>query len=75
MPTCNCGCEQETQGGYFVPGHDQTLRATLERRISGGLLRLRDLIDAIEAFAAGRASREALDQQIRLAFPKDGPRS
>ena len=69
MPTCNCGCDQQTRGGLFAPGHDQARRTALERRV-GGLLPLRDLIDTVEAFAAGRATSERLDQHIRQVFPK-----
>lgn len=41
---CECGCEGMTEGGDFLPGHDQRLRAAIERR-AGGLLLLRDLVE------------------------------
>lgn len=68
MAKCNCGlCDEETQGGLFRPGHDQTLRAHLESRV-GGLLPMRDLIVALEAYASGKASDEAMTAAVRKAF-------
>jgi hypothetical protein len=40
---CECGCGSSTKG-EFAPGHDQKLRAALERA-SGGLLALRKLVE------------------------------
>ena len=37
---CACGCGGITAGGNFLPGHDQRLRAELERRV-GGLISAR----------------------------------
>lgn len=68
MARCNCGlCEEETQGGLFLPGHDQKLRAHLESRV-GGLLPMRDLIAALEAYASGTASEESTTAVVRKAF-------
>jgi hypothetical protein len=69
MPMCNCGCMKVTRGGDFAPGHDQALRAKIERR-TGGLLRLERLIDSVEAYAEGRMSRDGLDERIKITFPK-----
>jgi hypothetical protein len=33
MNLCECGCGQVTKGGGFLPGHDQRLRAGLEREM------------------------------------------
>ena len=49
---CACGCGGVTAGGNFLPGHDQRLRADLERRV-GGLIPLQMLIEAAEKFAEG----------------------
>ena len=45
--TCECGCGEPTKGGNFLPGHDQRLRISLEKR-AGGLLALRELVDSVE---------------------------
>ena len=42
--TCECGCGEQTSGGDFLPGHDQKLRAAIEREI-GGLLKLREFVE------------------------------
>ncbi len=41
---CECGCGQETRGGKYRPGHDQKLRAAIERA-AGGLESLRLIIE------------------------------
>ena len=41
---CKCGCGESTKGGRFRPGHDQKLRAEIERR-AGGLEELRILVE------------------------------
>lgn len=56
--TCECGCGELTKGGNFLPGHDQRLRISLEKR-AGGLLALRDLVDSVEISTRDR--------------PEDGP--
>lgn len=64
-PTCECGCGEETSaGGTFRPGHDQRLRAAIESRV-GGLLSLRALVDAAEAYANGRTGTEDLARAVR----------
>ena len=35
MPLCICGCEEETKGGKFRPGHDQKLRVSIEDAVGG----------------------------------------
>ncbi|WP_435659689.1 hypothetical protein [Leisingera caerulea] len=45
MPNCICGCEQPTKGGKFLPGHDQKLRAAIEKQV-GGLEVLREIAEA-----------------------------
>lgn len=49
---CGCGCGAKPVKGNFLPGHDQRLRADLERRV-GGLIHLRMLVEAAEYFVAG----------------------
>src|SRR5688500_17527684 len=66
MASCECGCGQES-GLKFLPGHDQKLRARLEARI-GGILRLRELVDASEAYAHGKSSDEVFTQRVRSLF-------
>jgi hypothetical protein len=48
-------------------GHDQRLRVALEARV-GGLLALRDLVDAMEAYGKGAQSLEELGKAVRRAF-------
>lgn len=64
---CNCGCRQETSGGLFKPGHDQKLRADLERR-ANGLLTVRDLVDISLKFAHGEVSDKDFALKVRELF-------
>ena len=41
---CNCDCGEMTKGGWYLPGHDQKLRAAIEGK-AGGLLELKALIE------------------------------
>jgi hypothetical protein len=50
--------------GEFLPGHDQKLRANLERRV-GGLLPLRALVGAAEAHQAGLLTDGDLGRVVR----------
>jgi len=61
---CECGCGEASPGGGFRPGHDQKLRVALECRV-GGLLSLRELVDAAEAYAHGQSTTEELTRQLR----------
>ena len=67
MNLCECGCNEQTAGGQFVPGHDQKLRSRLEASV-GGLLQLRDLVTAMEKYVAGGISAEDLTANVRRAF-------
>ena len=67
---CLCGCEQETRGGKFMPGHDQVLRSQLERKV-GGLEALSQLVDAAVAFVNGQSSAEQFALAVRGAVEKD----
>jgi hypothetical protein len=41
---CECGCGEQTMGGKFKPGHDQSLRVALEKSV-GGLSSLRTIVE------------------------------
>ena len=48
---CACGCGRQPVAGVWVPGHDQKLRAALERALEeagepNGLLALRKMVEA-----------------------------
>ena len=66
MATCECGCGQQSTG-EFLPGHDQKLRTALERRV-GGLLRLRELIDAAEKHRDGGSTEGEFARQVRAVL-------
>ena len=67
MPICLCGCDEDNVSGNFKPGHDQKLRADLERRV-GGLFNLARLVYESEEFAAGRSSTGQLAKVVRATF-------
>jgi hypothetical protein len=62
--TCECGCGESVASGTIKPGHDQKLRADLERRV-GGLLALRSLVEAAESYAGGLSPIEKLADVAR----------
>ncbi len=72
MPQCQCGCGAETSS-EFLPGHDQKLRAALERQI-GGLLTMRELVNASVAYASGQTTDQAFTQTVRALISKAGGR-
>ena len=55
MPICQCGCCEETVNGDFLQGHDQKLRAQLEK-ITGGLLPLRNLVESAQQYSTDEIS-------------------
>ena len=61
---CGCGCGESAVSGSFKRGHDQKLRADLERRV-GGLLALRSLVEAAESYAGGLSPIEQLADVAR----------
>ena len=63
---CQCGCGAGVEGNEFLPGHDQKLRVALERQV-GGLLGLRDLVEAAVAHARGDLTLEQLGAVARVA--------
>lgn len=67
VSVCLCGCKEETGGGEYKPGHDQRLRIELEERV-GGLLVMRQLVDAMESYVEGGRSLEELGKVVRRAF-------
>jgi len=69
MSHCECGCGSETQGSEFAPGHDQKLRTQLEARV-GGLLTLRELVDAMESYSSGLSTAEDFTRVVRRAYAR-----
>ena len=63
MAQCKCGCGQESDR-EFLPGHDQKLRTQLEARV-GGVLALRDLIDATQAYVSCQSTEQVFTQRVR----------
>lgn len=61
---CACGCGGTPSGGNFLPGHDQRLRANLERRV-GGLINLRMLVEAAENFVEGEVGSHQFNGMVR----------
>jgi hypothetical protein len=53
--------------GAFSPGHDQRLRAFLEKR-AGGLIGLRSLVDSAERLAHGEITAEEHVGTVRDMF-------
>jgi hypothetical protein len=64
MNACRCGCGNRPAGGDYLPGHDQKLRARLESEV-GGLLALRDLVEAAQSYADGSMPLEVLGARLR----------
>jgi len=69
--TCECGCGESPTCGNFVPGHDQRLRISLEKRV-GGLSALRTLIESAEAVASGAISAEEHVMNVHGIFQRGG---
>ena len=61
---CGCGCDKTPVSGNFCPGHDQRLRADLERRV-GGLIALRMLVEAAEHFIEGNVGSSQFTGMVR----------
>jgi hypothetical protein len=55
--------------GEFVPGHDQRLRADLERRV-GGLISLRMLVEAAEHFVQGNVGSYQFNGMVKELLQK-----
>ena len=69
MAQCECGCGKESVAGQFMPGHDQRLRADLETRV-GGILPLRQLVDAADSYATGKSTAEQFTACVRQIFAR-----
>ena len=65
--TCACGCGGSPVSGVFLPGHDQKLRADLERRV-GGLVQLRMLVEAAEYFVDGSIGSSMFNSMVKDVF-------
>lgn len=76
MAKCECGCGDDVGRGQFLPGHDQRLRTTLEAEV-GGLLPMRTLIKAAQAYIDGSIGDEAYTKTVRSVFSgmKSGQRN
>ncbi len=66
MPQCECGCGLKANS-TFLPGHDQKLRISLEKRV-GGLHSLRALVEAAESYAKGKESEHSFLKRVRVIF-------
>ena len=44
MKVCKCGCDSETNGGDFLPGHDLKLLTAISKA-AGGIDNLRKIIE------------------------------
>jgi len=64
---CACGCGGRPAKGEFLPGHDQKLRADLERRV-GGLIALRMLVEAAEHFMDGSVGSGQFNGMVKELF-------
>ena len=51
MTKGECGCDEKSNS-EFLPGHDQKLRASFQRKV-GGLLSLRDLVEVVKSYIWG----------------------
>ena len=69
---CACGCGEEPAKGDFLPGHDQRLRADLERRV-GGIIPLRMLVEAAEHFVNGSVGSSQFNGMVKELFCNQGP--
>jgi len=67
MNNCKCGCGNQTGGGDFLPGHDQTLRTAIEHQV-GGLLALQQLVNAAENYSRGETGTEEFENLVRRIF-------
>ena len=67
MPECECGCGKLTTGGSFLPGHDQKLRTSIEKRV-GGILQLRELVELSESYVNGKTSLQDLGKFMSNIF-------
>ena len=63
---CQCGCGDEAVG-WFLPGHDQKLRAKLEQQV-GGLLCLKEIVGLVMALREGKVSDQQLIQALRQIY-------
>jgi hypothetical protein len=68
MAHCECGCGVKSSGD-FLPGHDQKLRASLERRV-GGLLALRSLVESAESYVIGKIDDQDFTRSVEALFAK-----
>ncbi len=70
MSECACGCGEQTKGGKYLRGHDQTLRKQLEEKV-GGLQLLSSLVKVTETYAQGRMSLDDLGRLVKLIYSQE----
>lgn len=61
---CACGCGERPAKGDFLPGHDQKLGASLEKRV-GGLINLRMLVEAAEHHVNGSVGSSMFSSMVK----------
>jgi hypothetical protein len=64
---CACGCGEHPVKGIFLSGHDQRLRADLERRV-GGLIASSRLVEAAEYFVDGSVGSYQFNGMVKEIF-------
>ena len=61
---CKCGCGGTPEWGDYMPGHDLTHRSKLIDR-AGGVDKLTELLDQVDAYMAGEVGESELAKGIR----------
>ena len=61
---CKCGCGETPEWGDYVPGHDLRHRSQLIDR-SGGVDKLAELLELVDAYAVGEIGEGDLGKGIR----------
>ncbi len=64
MSSCRCGCGGATTAGDFVPGHDQKLRARLEKEV-GGVLAMEELVTVAKRYSTGDLLEAEFGREVR----------
>ena len=61
---CKCGCGAIPEWGDYIPGHDLKHRSELIDR-AGGVDKLTELLNQVDAYAAGEIGESELAKGIR----------
>lgn len=70
MPTCGCGCGEQTKGGKFLAGHETRFRKRLDDAVGSPQL-LERLVAAGQMYADGKMSLDNLGRLVKLIFRQD----